>query len=333
MGVPDSARTVVSGREGPLSTLAAQAGDARRDRPEPPDPLRSAFHVDRDRILRSRAFRRLKHKTQVFVAPRGDHFRTRMTHSLEVTALARTVSRALGLEEDLTEAIGLGHDIGHAPFGHAGEEALDLASRSRGGPGFSHREHGLRVVECLEQGGEGLNLTVETRDGIRTHSGPNLPASLEAEVVRIVDRIAYVGHDIEDAVRAGVITAADLPSAAEELGRTGDERRRTLLEALVAESAERGEIALPEETATAFHELRGFMFERVYLAPPASEQAARGRRVVAGLVDWYCDDTSRLPDAEGDDALTLVIDHVAGMTDRYALDIYERELLPSTSAQ
>lgn len=323
----------MSGRTGPLTGQAARADAARRDRPESADPLRSAFHVDRDRILRSRAFRRLKHKTQVFVAPQGDHFRTRMTHSLEVTALARTVSRALGLEEDLTEAIGLGHDIGHAPFGHAGEDALDRASRGHGGQGFSHRDHGLRVVERLEQDGNGLNLTVETRDGIRTHSGPGVPGSLEAAVVRIVDRIAYVGHDIDDAVRADVITAGDLPAAAGELGGTGIERQQTLLEALVAESAERGEIALPGGTASAFDELRNFMFERVYLAPPASEQAARGRRVVAGLVEWYCDDISRLPKSDGEDDLTRAIDHVAGMTDRYALDIYERELLPSIAAR
>ncbi len=318
--------------EGPLAALAARPESATRARPEPPDPLRSAFHLDRDRILRSRAFRRLKHKTQVFVAPRGDHFRTRMTHSLEVTALARTVSRALGLDEDLTEAIGLGHDIGHAPFGHAGEDALDQASRARGGHGFSHRDHGVRVVEVLEQDGRGLNLTAQTRDGIRTHSGPMHPGTLEAEVVRIVDRIAYVGHDIEDAVRAGVITSRDLPAAATELGADGAERQRALLDALVRESALRRAIVLPPDIAGAFDQLRSFMFERVYLAPPASEQAARGRRVVEGLVDWYCEDVTRLPSEPDADPLTMAVDHVAGMTDRYALDVYERELLPPIAA-
>lgn len=319
--------------EGPLAERRARPGLASREREEPVDPLRSPFHVDRDRILRSRSFRRLKHKTQVFVAPRGDHFRTRMTHSLEVTALARTVARALGLDEDLVEAIGLGHDIGHAPFGHAGEQALDEASRSRGGAGFSHRDHGLRIVERLEQEGAGLNLTAETRDGIRTHSGPAEPGTLEASVVRVVDRVAYVNHDIEDAIRAGVITAADLPSAAGELGRSGSERERTLLTALVRESAQTGSIGFPGDVAGAFAELRQFMFERVYLAPPASEQAARGRRVVAELVEWYCDRAGELPEGDEGDPLARVIDHVAGMTDRYAIDAYEAQLLPSAAVR
>lgn len=332
MGLPDladrdSLRPLA--HAGDLSGLAARPERAARDRPEDPDPLRNPFQRDRDRILRSRSFRRLKHKTQVFVAPRGDHYRTRLTHTLEVSALARTVARALGLDEDLTEAIALGHDLGHAPFGHAGEEALDRASRARGGPGFLHNVQGRRVVEVLERDGAGLNLTFETRDGIEHHTGEGWPATLEAELVRVVDRIAYVNHDIEDAIRAGVITDRDLPRPEIELlGAGGGARLRCLTGDLVLTSTAAGRVILSDEVGAAFMRLREFMFERVYLVPPASDEAERGRRVVRELVDWYLADPDRLPPGPGDDATTRVIDFVSGMTDRYAIAAFEDALMP-----
>ena len=314
---------------GGLAELAARPDEAARERAEEPDPLRNAFQRDRDRILRSRSFRRLKRKTQVFVAPRGDHYRTRLTHTVEVSALARTAARALGLSEDLTEAVSLGHDLGHAPFGHAGEEALDEASRGRGGEGFRHNVQGRRVVEVLEREGRGLNLTLPVRDGIEHHTGPGAPATLEGALVRLVDRIAYVNHDIEDAVRAGVITHADLPrEEVAVLGAGGGERLRRITRDLVATSAERGAVALSDEVGDAFGSLRRFMFARVYLVPPASDEAARARRVVGALVDWYLDDPARVPPGPGADPVTRVVDFVSGMTDRYALQAYDEALMP-----
>src|SRR5690242_13254092 len=195
-----------------LSPLAVRSYETRgREQPEEECRLRTPFQRDRDRIVHSKAFRRLRHKTQVFVDPEGDHFRTRLTHTLETTGIARGVARALRLNEDLVEAIGLGHDLGHPPFGHAGEQALDELIRERGGGGFRHNEHSLRVVEKLERGGRGLNLTEEVRDGIRKHTGPDEPATLEGKIVRIVDRVAYINHDIDDAIRAGMLAAGDLP--------------------------------------------------------------------------------------------------------------------------
>src|SRR5215207_4392582 len=195
-----------------LSGPATLSYPARRAVVEPDSPLRTPFQRDRDRIVHSKSFRRLKHKTQVFVAPEGDHYRTRLTHTLEACGIARTVARALGLNEDLTEAIGLGHDLGHPPFGHAGEDALDAALRERCGSGFRHNEHSLRVVEVLERDGEGLNLTEQVRDGILNHTGSNKPATLEGRIVKLVDRVAYINHDIDDALRAGILRPEDLPS-------------------------------------------------------------------------------------------------------------------------
>src|SRR5215203_3187730 len=255
-----------------LSPLAARSYPARREREEADCGLRTPFQRDRDRIVHSKAFRRLKHKTQVFVAPEGDHYRTRLTHTLEVTGISRTVARALRLNEDLTEAIGLGHDVGHPPFGHIGEDVLDRAGRERFGRGFRHNEHSLRVVSVLE----GLNLTEPVRDGILRHSsGAGDPSTLEGRIVRLVDRIAYINHDIDDALRAGVLAPADLP--AEELavlGDTGSRRIDTLVHDLVEHSAGAGDIVQGEPVGAAMDELRSFMFERVYLGPPARREHA-----------------------------------------------------------
>ena len=285
-------------REPPLGPRAATAANAARDRPEQPDPLRTAFQRDRDRILHTTAFRRLKHKTQVFVAPAGDHYRTRLTHTLEVSAVARTTARALALNEDLVEAIAMGHDLGHAPFGHAGEAALDEILRDGHGRRFEHNVQSLRVVEVLERGGEGLNLTDAVRDGILHHTGPGRPATLEGQVVRLMDRIAYVNHDIEDALRAGILAAGDLPPREVAiLGATTSERLTTLVADTVAASAGADEIRQSPEIGTAFLRLRKFMFQNVYLAPPASGEAARARGVVQALFSWYLEHPEALPPA------------------------------------
>jgi dGTPase len=319
----------VTGREPPLGPRAARAEDARRDRPEEPCPLRTAFQRDRDRILHTTSFRRLKHKTQVFVAPAGDHYRTRLTHTLEVSAVSRTAARALALNEDLVEAIAMGHDLGHAPFGHAGEAALDAILREDHGRRFEHNVQSLRVVEVLEREGGGLNLTREVRDGILHHTGPGRPATLEGQVVRLMDRIAYVNHDIEDAQRAGVLAPSDLPGdEVAILGRTTSERLTTLVSDCVRESAGANAIRLSPEVGAAFLRLRRFMFQRVYLAPPASHEADRAGGVVRALFRWYLDRTELLPPAHEADPVRRVTDFVSGMTDRYALRRFREAFLP-----
>ncbi|MCC6833018.1 MAG: deoxyguanosinetriphosphate triphosphohydrolase [Thermoleophilia bacterium] len=312
-----------------MSERAARAADAVRDVPEEPCPLRTAFQRDRDRILHTKAFRRLKHKTQVFVAPEGDHYRTRLTHTLEVSAVARTVARALRLNEDLVEAIAMGHDLGHAPFGHAGEHALDDLLRERLGRRFHHNEQSVRVVEVLERDGQGLNLTREVRDGIRYHTGPVKPATLEGQVVRIVDRIAYVNHDIEDAVRAGVLDPAELPAAEiAVLGDTTSRRLTALVSDIVEQSGDGGEIRQSPEVGAAFLRLRKFMFDHVYLAHPAATESGRARGVVQALFGWYLEHPEELPPSPEPDTVLRVTDYVAGMTDRFALRAYRQIFMP-----
>ncbi len=282
--------------------------------------LRTPFQRDRDRIVHCKAFRRLKHKTQVFMPPRGDHFRTRLTHTLEAAGISRVVARALRLNEDLTEAIALGHDLGHPPFGHTGEEALDRVLRARAGRGFRHNEHSLRVVDALERDGRGLNLTAEVRDGILNHTGPGEPRTLEGKIVRIVDRVAYINHDIDDAIRAGVLTADDLP--AEELallGPTGSKRIDMLVHDLVESSDGRDEIVQSPGIGRAMLGLRAFMFERVYLGPVAAGERERATVVVERIFDHLLAHPEELPDARPGDLVQRVTDHVAGMTDRFAL--------------
>src|SRR5437763_12069418 len=273
--------------------------------------LRTPFQRDRDRIVHSKAFRRLKHKTQVFIDPSGDHYRTRLTHTLETTGISRTVARALRLNEDLTEAIGLGHDLGHPAFGHAGEEALDAVLRERFGLGFRHNEHSLRVVDHLEREGRGLNLTEEVRDGILTHTGDREPDTLEGKIVRLVDRVAYINHDIDDAVRAGVLSPAELPhDQIELLGPTGPRRIDTLVHDLVETSERAGDIQQSEEIGEARLSLRSFMFERVYLAAATKPNQQRAHEIVRAIFEHLTD--------EGHSAQAAT-DYVAGMTDRFAL--------------
>jgi len=331
-----------------LAPWAARSAVARRDRPEPPDPVRTAFQRDRDRIIHCKAFRRLKHKTQVFLDPEEDHFRTRLTHTLEVTQIARTIARGLCVNEDLTEAIALAHDLGHPPFGHAGEEALDGVYREYApDKGFRHDIQSVRVVEVLETHGEGpgLNLTVEVRDGIAHHSkgmrdltdltSPRA-ATVEGRIVRIADRIAYVNHDIDDAMRAGVIRNDDLPaSAVALLGTTHSARIATMVMDVIAQSEGKQEVAMSPEVAAATDALKQFLWERVYLPErDGNIELAKAQRLVRELFVFYMEHPDQLPGSADDlkndhEALVqAVCDYVAGMTDRYAVSRYEHHFLP-----
>jgi dGTPase len=293
-----------------LSPLAVRSYEhGGRLRAEEECGVRTPFQRDRDRILHSKPFRRLKGKTQVFIDPAGDHYRTRMTHTLETTAIARGAARALRLNEDLVEAIGLGHDTGHPPFGHAGEEALDDALRARFGRRFRHNEQSLRIAESL-------NLTAEVRDGILTHTGEREPATLEGKIVRLVDRVAYINHDIDDAIRFGILAAEDLPQAEVELlGASGSRRIDALVHDLVEHSERAGDIVQGEEVGEAMLSLRAFMFERVYLGPHTRAQHERAREVVHRIFDRLAREQS----ADADE----IVGYLAGMTDRFALEYAE----------
>jgi dGTPase len=327
-----------------LSPLAARSWPARRARAEEDCGLRTPLQRDRDRIVHSKAFRRLKHKTQVFVAPEGDHYRTRLTHTLEVTQISRTVARALRLNEDLTEAIGLGHDLGHPAFGHIGEAVLDDCLRERFGRAFRHHEHSLRVVDVLEPAptakplvGVGLNLCEDVRDGIVGHSGrAPMPRTLEGRIVRLVDRVAYINHDIDDALRAGVLSAAELPS--EEisvLGDTGSRRIDALVHDLVERSEAAGDIVQGEIAGAAMDRLRTFMFDRVYLGETARREHAKIERMMRALFEHYVAEPDRIPDGGGApdaDLAQRVTDWLAGMTDRYCIRAFEALSVPEAFA-
>ena len=311
-----------------LADSAAPSYPAIRLTPEEDSPVRTPFQRDRDRIVHSKAFRRLKHKTQVFISPEGDHYRTRLTHTLETCMIARTVARALGLNEDLTEAVALGHDLGHPPFGHIGESVLNDCMRERYGTGFRHNEHSLRVVERLERDGQGLNLTEQVRDGILHHTGPGKPATLEGRIVRLVDRIAYINHDIDDSVRAGVLDPAELPhDEIAVLGPTGSKRIDKLVQDLVERSAAAGDISQSDEVGGAMLRLRKFMFQRVYLAPDAQREMPRVERMLRALFDHYAEQppASQVPDATEEQR---VVDYLAGMTDRFAVRAFSALSVP-----
>ena len=296
---------IVRAREAELSPHAVRSLETRgRERPEEPCEVRTEFQRDRDRIVHSKPFRRLKGKTQVFIDPDGDHYRTRMTHTLETTAISRVVARALRLNEDLVEAIGLGHDMGHTPFGHAGEDALDGAVSECFGRRFRHNEQSLRIARSL-------NLTHEVCDGILTHTGEREPETLEGKIVRLVDRVAYINHDIDDALRYGLLSEGDLPR--EEiaiLGDTGSKRIDTLVHDIVESSEGTAEIRQSAEVGEAMLSLRAFMFERVYLGPQVEPEHERAHEVVQAIFDHLAE--------RGDDA-DEIVDYVAGMTDRFAL--------------
>jgi len=319
--------------EAGLSQWAQRSAASRgRERPEESCTLRTPYQRDRDRIVHCKSFRRLKHKTQVFISPEGDHYRTRLTHTLEVAGIARTVARALRLNEDLAEAISLGHDLGHTPFGHAGEEVLDCMLRRLGTGGFRHNEQSARVVEALEDDGRGLNLTWEVRDGIRNHTGGQEPATLEGRVVHFSDRIAYINHDIDDALRAGLITFADLPSGPIELlGESGSDRIDALVHDLVDSSSERGAIVQTPVVGRAMEDLRTFLFQTVYARSLREAGEQKVRQLITQLMEYFLNHAEALPSSPpstGDTAddraalIQAVTDHVAGMTDRYAQRMY-----------
>jgi dGTPase len=320
-----------SREEHDLSALATRSYPPHRAHPEPDCGLRTPFQRDRDRIVHSKAFRRLKHKTQVFVAPTGDHYRTRLTHTLEVTQVSRTVARALALNEDLVEAIGLGHDLGHPPFGHIGEDVLDRCLAERFGASFKHHEQSLRVVDTLERDGKGLNLTMPVRDGIVTHSGraPE-PSTLEGKIVRLMDRVAYVNHDIDDALRARLIASDDLPAGPIEiLGETGPRRIDRLVHDLVEHSEAAGDIVQGEPVGGAMADLRAFMFERVYLGPEATREHAKIELVIGALFNHYCDHPGEIPDSiPAGEQSQRVMDYVAGMTDRFCIRAFKELSVP-----
>jgi dGTPase len=338
-----------------LSPLAARSYPALRARAEEDCGLRTPFQRDRDRIVHCKAFRRLTHKTQVFVAPRGDHYRTRLTHTLEVTTISRTVARALRLNEDLVEAIGLGHDLGHPPFGHIGEEVLDRCLKERFGEGFRHYEHSLRVVERLERDGAGLNLTEQVREGIARHSSrAPLPNTLEGRIVRVIDRVAYINHDIDDAVRAGLLREDELPAEPiAALGAGGSERIDTLVHDMVEHSARAGDIVQGPQAGPAMDALRDFMFERVYLGPAVRAEHERIAGVVRRLFEHYVEHPELLPPPAAADAASeedgsdrvagardaqsglarRVTDYLAGMTDRYCIREFSELEVPQAFAR
>jgi dGTPase len=337
-------RETIEQRESALLAASACASLATRGRAraEPPCPVRTCFQVDRDRILHSKAFRRLKHKTQVFLSPEGDHYRTRLTHTLEVAQIARTVARALQLNEDLTEAIALGHDLGHTPFGHAGERVLAELL----GDGFHHVRQSLRVVDLLENDGAGLNLTWEVRDGILHHSkgrgallgrGPgDLPATLEGQVVRLCDVVAYVSHDLDDAIRAGLIDADQVPpSLRRQLGSRHGERINTMVANLITASlaAETRRVGFSPAVAQSITELRDWLFHSVYQAAPVVADFHKASHVLRELFRYFLAHPAELVvcsgrQVDGDPPDVAVADFLAGMTDRYALNLYQRLFLP-----
>ncbi len=315
-----------------LSPRASLVAESRgRERLEEPCSIRTDYQRDRDRIVHCKSFRRLKHKTQVFLAPEGDHYRTRLTHTMEVAQISRTISRALRLNEDLTEAIALGHDLGHTPFGHIGESAL--SEYLPGDRKFRHYEQSLRVVEVLEYEGTGLNLTWEVRDGIRHHSGRGTPATLEGQIVRTADRIAYINHDIDDALRAGLLSIDDLPpDPIRVLGRFPGKRIDALAHDMVENSMDSDAIRMSDGVAALMDELRDFLFENVYIGSIAKTEEDKAVRVLRSLAQHYMDNPGLLPEEyrpKGDDELPVkVCDYVAGMTDRYALMKYQEYFLP-----
>lgn len=309
-----------------LSPRAAMSRLAVRDHELEPDPLRTAFQRDRDRIIHSKCFRRLKHKTQVYIAP-GDHYRTRMTHTLEVGQISRTIARALNLNEDLVEAIAMGHDVGHTPFGHVGEYALrDVVGH------FNHNEQSLRMVEVLENNGAGLNLTAEVRDGILGHTGPHIPKTLEGQIVRTADRIAYLCHDFDDAQRAGMLDAKDLPlEVRQHFGTTPSQLITAMVMDMVQSSMDQDRISMSKQTEDTMNLFRRFMFEKVYLAPDLVPDRNKGAYVVKHLFGYFMEHPDQMEETahvNGFYSTQDVVDYVAGLTDNYAIELFKKLFIP-----
>lgn len=322
-------------REHKLYSSCASFSDESkgRDIPEEKCDIRTDYQRDRDRIIHCKSFRRLKHKTQVFLSPGGDHYRTRLTHTLEVAQIARTIARALNLNEDLTEAIALGHDLGHTPFGHAGERALSRYTSKE----FHHNEQSVRVVEKLEKNGKGLNLTWEVRDGILNHRSACKPSTLEGSIVRIADKIAYVNHDIDDGIRAGILDESSLPKECTNvLGNCTRDRINNTIHALVNYSKDKDFVALPPEFAQAQLELRQFMTDDLYTNPIAKGQEAKAERMIGLLYNEYINNLNKLPEEfqefvrAGEDKEIVVCDYIAGMTDNYAVECFNELFIPKS---
>lgn len=313
----------------PFATLSVNSRG--RDREEPQCDIRPVFQRDRDRILHCKSFRRLKHKTQVFLSPKGDHYRTRLTHTLEVSQNARSIAKALRLNEDLVEAIALGHDLGHTPFGHAGERILNELCDE----GYRHNEQSVRIVEKLEKDGKGLNLTWEVRDGILNHQTSMMPHTLEGKIVRLSDKIAYINHDIDDAIRAKVMSEEDIPLEIRKvLGMTTKERLNTLIHNIIMNSMGKNDIVMSEEIGGAMQDLRKFMFQKVYTNPAAKGEEAKAERLLCELYAHYMGHIEILPEqyqrmhSEGEKKERVVCDYISGMTDQYAVAKYREFFLP-----
>ena len=313
----------------PFATLSVNSRG--RDREEPQCDIRPVFQRDRDRILHCKSFRRLKHKTQVFLSPKGDHYRTRLTHTLEVSQNARTIAKALRLNEDLVEAIALGHDLGHTPFGHAGERILNELCDE----GYRHNEQSVRIVEKLEKDGKGLNLTWEVRDGILNHQTSMMPHTLEGKIVRLSDKIAYINHDIDDAIRAKVMSEEDIPLEIRKvLSMTTKERLNTLIHNIIMNSMGKNDIVMSEEIGGAMQDLRKFMFQKVYTNPAAKGEEAKAERLLCELYAHYMGHIEILPEqyqrmhSEGEKKERVVCDYISGMTDQYAVAKYRELFLP-----
>ena len=331
MNVREELERLEHKRLNPLAAFADQSRGRPREEAEREHDVRTCYQRDTDRIVHSKSFRRLMHKTQVFLQPEGDHYRTRLTHTLEVTRIARTITQALGLNEDLAEAIAMGHDLGHTPFGHAGEDAL---TKCLGKP-FRHNEQSLRVVDILEKNGQGLNLTHEVRLGILGHTGDYIPETLEGQVVRRSDQIAYVNHDIDDAIRAGILTDDDLPKdILRILGHNHSDRVNTLVCDAIATSREAGAVCLSPEVDKALKDLRSFMFERVYRNPVAKSEESKAKAMLQELFEYYYANPEKLPEdfqpqMSFDGLERTVCDYIAGMTDNYAVDKYTEIFIPT----
>ena len=313
----------------PYATLSINSRG--KDVPEEPCDVRTVFQRDRDRILHSKAFRRLKNKTQVFLTPKGDHYRTRLSHTLEVSQNARTIAKALRLNEDLVEAIALGHDLGHTPFGHAGEDVLNKVCSE----GFSHNEQSVRIVEKLEKEGKGLNLTWEVRDGIRNHQSKFLPHTLEGKIVRFSDKIAYINHDIDDAIRAQIMSEADIPlEIRKTLGFSTKQRLNTLVHSMIINSRDRDDIVMAPEVQEAMVELRSFMYSHVYKNPVAKSEEVKAKAMIEQLFYFYKDHPNYLPDkynrmmGEGETLERVICDYISGMTDQYCVEKFSEYFVP-----
>ncbi len=318
-----------------LSPYAAHAGDSKgRDREEPQCDIRTVYQRDRDRILHSKSFRRLAHKTQVFIAPMGDHYRTRLTHTLEVSQLSRTIAKALRLNDDLCDAIALGHDLGHTPFGHTGERVLNEICPL----GFAHFRQSIRVVEVLEKNGEGLNLTWEVRDGILNHRTSGHPSTLEGQIVRFCDKIAYINHDIDDAERAGILSEEDIPKTYREiLGGSTRDRLNTLIHDVIYSSLDRADIRMSPEIEEAMMELRKFMFDHVYLNSVAKTEEGKVGRMITMLYQYYEKHVDEMPQEyidlikkKGQPEPRVVCDYISGMTDQYSISKFQELFVPQS---